>query len=207
MKRIITVALLLEAITGRAQSRNEQLHREGNYIYITNPLGYWFNKIGGGYEHYKDRNGYVGSINKYLGFYPGIQVNGEYRYYCHISPRKETYVYAKATMGSVHYYNWGHTLPGNPIDKVSSNNTSTGGGWDLNFATPDYRSATYFYGGIGGGIGKRYNFRRLSIGINAGLKYTPVFNLAAGDKKDFSAFRVIGPGSIPDLNFTIGYKF
>lgn len=207
MKNILMTAVLaLMVLPVQAQYRTDRLIREGRYIYVTNPVGWGFNKLGIGAEYYKDRNGYMISVNKYLGFYPGMQVNGEYRYYTRVSRRSETYIYAKVTAGGVHYYNRGHKLWGGAIMDEPQQHT-LGDDWQFNFEAPDYRSATYLYGGAGGGIGKRFNYRKLSIGLNAGVKYTPVFNGRAAASRDFKMFQVIGPGSLLDLNFTIGYKF
>lgn len=152
-------------------------------IHISNPLGA-FNKLGCKIELRSNRMGFLLTATRYFDIaiphYPGTQLGTEWRYYS-----------AKDTLSKKENFFYSKLIVGHQEDRARS-----GDGFTSTNIVPEG-----YYGGIGIGIGRRYNFKQFFLEVNGGLK--GVFSSV----KQELPFYLTGPGAFIDLHFNFGFQF
>jgi len=149
-------------------------------IHIYNPLA-MFQKAGVKLEYRNKKMGFLITGIQYYGSlpkYPGTQLGIETRYYSNLLNKNEKFIYGKVYGGYQQQVN------------------ASGSGF---FNQSEVSAGNYY--GVGGGIGKHFNFRYFFIDINTGLK------ISFSDVKQKDAFFITGPASYLDLHFNLGFQF
>jgi hypothetical protein len=150
-------------------------------IHLSNPL-VLLAKAGLKVEYRTDKTGYLLMGKLYYGGlprYPGEKVEAIVRNYWNLEgSRHENFFYGKLVAGHLQNYD------------------GSGSGFTRIQNVPESN-----YYGVGVGVGRHYNFDRYFFEVIAGLKYVKP------DVSQEAPFYISGPGSVIDLNFTVGIQF
>lgn len=151
-------------------------------LHLTNPLSA-ASKIGLRAQfRLTQENSFLLGYKQYYNFFPGYQITGEFHRYFHSFDHSEAFYYFKGGMGKSIY---------KPRPYYS--------GWEDPYSDP----GTYVF--FGAGAGKRYNFGPFFVEGNIGLKLAQLYE--EPDNYNRNLFYSLGPGSLIDFNFHVGYQF
>lgn len=175
--KIIATTILFSILVSNAFAQEKKFT-----VQLSNPAG-MIQKAGVKLEYRAKNVGFLLATIQYYGFlprYPGTQIGLEARKYIKPKVKKEyeNFIYVKFIAGHQNYF------------------SGSGSGFTRLKEVPEGD-----YAGGGGGVGRRFNFGRLFIDLNTGLKYV------VSEVKQDLAFYITGPASFIDFHVHIGIQF
>jgi hypothetical protein len=191
LKKLLFAALLLISCNTYGYNYYYPIRLYHVALNVSNPLSATF-KYGGGFEHRYRNFAYMASYYKYIGAYPGAQMNLDMRVY--LRPRwintrshfsHQNFIYWKGTFGTA-----GFDGP-----KLSAL------GYDSKVVLDENG-----YAGFGAGLGRRYQKGVFFVTATLGLKYCALGDLEQEDKNLYRLFYTTGPGSIFEVHFLFGLQ-